>query len=159
MIKGEVIIDDPLIYKPLGKEIKMEHVQVIHCIVLHKDKILLLQRNQTMHYYPGYWSGVCGVVDNHTQMQDKVYKKVEEETGVQKADIKIILQKNPIEYAEKVYGKIWEISPFLVEVNPEKMHFDWSSQNYAWVSLEETLDYNVLPGFKEVLAALFPGKV
>ncbi len=154
----EVILEDPLLYKP-HPGVKLEHVRVIHCVVSFKGKILLLQRSQTMRYYPGYWGGVCGVVDAHVQMQDKVYQKIEEEIGIHKKAVKIAAQKNPIEYAEKVYGKIWEITPFLVEVDPAKMHFDWSCQDHVWLKPNEAMDYNCLPGFKEVLAALFPDKV
>ena len=154
----EVILDDPLLYKPLSLA-KLEHIRVIHCIVLHKGKILLLQRSQMMRFYPGYWSGICGVVDDHIQMQDKVYKKVEEETGVKRSLIKIKKQAAPIEYAEKVYGKIWEIYPFLVEIEAAKMHFDWNCQDHVWLKQKEVFDYNTIPGFKEVLTALFPDKV
>ncbi|MEK7567867.1 MAG: NUDIX domain-containing protein [Patescibacteria group bacterium] len=154
----EDTLEEIPIYHPLLKT-KLEHVKVIHCILFHKNKILLLQRNQGMRYYPGYWSGVCGIVDEHVQMQDRVLVKVEEETGISKKDAKIITQTNQIEYAEKIYGKIWEINPFLLEVKPKKLHFDWNCQDHIWVSLEESLEYNVLPAFKEVLGALFPGKV
>lgn len=155
----EVILDDPLLYRPQVDAVKLAHIPVIHCLVFYKGKILLLQRNQMMRYYPGYWSGVCGVVDGHIQLQDKVYLKVEEELGIPKKDMKIVAQKSPIEYTEKVYGKIWDITPFLIEIDPAMMHFDWSCQDHVWVKPKEALDYNVLPGFREVLDSLFPAKV
>ena len=154
----EEVLDEAPIYHPLLKT-KLEHVKVIHCILSHKNKILLIQRNQSMRYYPGYWSGVCGVVDEHMQMQDKVFQKIEEETGLSKKEIKIIAQKKTIEYTEKIYGKKWKINPFLIEVNPKNLHFDWNCQEHAWVTLDEVLEYNLLPGLKEVLKVLFPAKI
>ena len=157
-MSDDVVFDEVPLYQP-PVVAELEHVRVIHCILFHKNKILLLQRNQGMRYYPGYWSGVCGVVDEHISLKDKVSRKIEEETGITKGEMKIVVQKNPIEYAEKVYGKIWEITPILAEVDPKGMHFDWNCQDHAWVTPEEALDYNVVPGFKEVLHELFPTKV
>ncbi len=154
----EDALDEVPIYHPLLK-VKLEHVKVIHCILSHKGKILLIQRNQSMRYYPGYWSGVCGVLDDHVEMQDKVFQKIEEETGLGKKEVKIINQKKPIECKEKIYGKVWEINSFLIEVNPKNLHFDFNCQDHVWVSLEEALEYNLLPGMGEVLESLFPGKL
>lgn len=148
-------------FKPKPGQIdytKARWAPVINCLVKYKDKILIVQRSQDLNFYPGYWNGISGFLDDDRDLEQKVRDEISEELGICEKDIISIQQGQVFHQDEPKYNKTWIVHPVLVGVATDKIKLDWEAQNYQWVTLKEVKNFNLLPGFDRVLENLW-GKV
>jgi ADP-ribose pyrophosphatase YjhB (NUDIX family) len=124
---------------------------VINCVVQYKDKILLVQRSESLRLYPGYWNGISGFLDDNKGLEEKVYEELKEEIGMKKGDVVSIILGTIFDQEEYQYKKTWIVHPVLVTVNTDKVKLDWEAKNFKWVKREGALKMKLLPGFDEVL--------
>lgn len=127
---------------------------VINCVVKHKDKILIVQRSSRSNFYPSYWSGVSGFLDDQKSLSEKVADELREELGMPKSKIKEIRLGEIFDQEEPQYKKTWIVHPVLVEVKIDKIKLDWEAEDYRWIKPKEAKNFNLLPGFDEVLKKL-----
>ncbi|MDP2874440.1 MAG: NUDIX domain-containing protein [bacterium] len=127
---------------------------VINCVLKHKNKLLVVQRNKELNFYPGYWNGVSGFLDDQRSLDQKVSDELREELGVPKAKIKKIRLGEIFDQEEPKYKKTWVVHPVLVEIETDKIKLDWEAKNYKWLTLEEIKKLKLLPGFDGVLRRL-----
>jgi isopentenyldiphosphate isomerase len=127
---------------------------VINCVVKYKNKLLVVQRSKELNFYPGYWNGVSGFLDDKRSLRQKVYDELREELGILKAKIKKIQIGEIFDQEEPKYKKTWIVHPVLVEVKTDKIKPDWEAKNYKWLTLKEMKKLKLLPGFDEVLKRL-----
>ena len=123
----------------------------INCVVKYRDKILLVQRSSDLHYYPDYWSGVTGFLDDDKTVEDKAREELREEVGIEEKDIVSIRVGGVLEQDAPQYDKTWIVHPVLVEVSTDKVTLDWEGQEYRWVAADEIKNLNCVPGFVEVV--------
>ena len=97
---------------------------VVNCVVQYGDKILLVRRNERMKFYPGYWNGISGFLDDERSVRDKAQEEVREEIGIEEKDIISISEGKVFEQEEPEYDKTWIVHPVLVEVNTDKVRLD-----------------------------------
>lgn len=128
---------------------------VINCVLNFKDKILVVKRSEKLNFYPGYWNGVSGFLDDDRGLEEKVYDEIREELGIKKNQIKAIRLGEIFHQNEPKYQKTWIVHPVSVEVSTDKVKLDWEAQNFKWLTLEEVLKLDLLPGFDGVLKRLF----
>ena len=128
---------------------------VINCVLKFKDKILIVQRNKDLNFYPGYWNGISGFLDDDKSLEQKVKQEIKEELGINEERIISIRLGEIFDQEESKYKKTWIVHPVLVEMNTDKISLDWEAQNYQWTDLEKIKDLNLLPGFSKVLQKLF----
>lgn len=129
---------------------------VINCVLRYRKNILIVQRSRELHFYPGYWNGISGFLDDYRSLQHKVADELREELGMGKADIKRIRLGEIFDQEEPKYKKTWIVHPVLVDVKTNKITLDWEARNYRWLTLRETRKLQLLPGFDEVLRRLSP---
>ncbi len=127
---------------------------VINCVLRYKDKILTVQRSKNLNFYPGYWTGISGFLDDNKGLNEKVIEELKEELGLAKNKIKKIKLGEIFDQEEKKYKKTWIVHPILVEVTTDKIKIDWEARNYKWVSLSEIKKLKLMPGFDDVLKKL-----
>jgi len=145
-------------FKPKPGQIDYTNVRwapVINCVVKHKNKFLVVQRSKKLNFYPGYWNGISGFLDDKRGLTEKVAEEIKEELGIPKSKIKNIRFGEIFDQEEPKYKKTWIVHPVLVEVKTDKVKTDWEARNYKWVTLQEIKRLNLLPGFDEVLKRLF----
>jgi len=129
---------------------------VMNCVLKYKNKILVVQRSKELIFYPGYWNGVSGFLDDQKNLNQKVADEVREELSISKTKIKKIHLGEIFDQEEPKYAKTWIVHPVLVEVKTDKVKLDWEARNYKWVTLKEAKRLKLLPGFDEVLKRLSP---
>ena len=129
---------------------------VINCVVKFKDKILIVQRSPHLNFYPGYWNGISGFLDDNRTVKEKVSEELTKEVGINKTDITSICMGEIFHQEESKYNKIWIVHPVLVEVVTDRIILDWEANNYKWINIKEVKRFNFLPGFNTVLEKLFP---
>ena len=129
---------------------------VINCVVKHKDKILIVQRSTELNFYPEYWNGISGFLDDSRDIEEKVRDELKEEAGIEEKDITSIHPGKIFHQDEPAYKKTWIVHPVLVEVETDNVVLDWEAQDYKWIEIKEAKNFNLLPGFDKVLEILFP---
>jgi len=127
---------------------------VINCVLKYKDKILIIRRSRKLHFYPGYWNGVSGFLDDNRSLEQKVKEEVNEELGINEESIIDITLGEIFHKDELEYKKTWIVHPILVEVNTDKIKLDWEAQDYKWINYGEAKNYKLMPGFETVLEKL-----
>ncbi len=147
------------IFKPKQGQVdytKVRWALVINCVVKYKDKFLIVQRSKELNFYPGYWNGVSGFLDDKRSLKEKITDEIKEELGIPKSKIKNIQLGEIFHQEEPKYKKTWIVHPVLVEVKTDKVKLDWEAKNYKWIAFREVKKLNLLPGFAEVLKKLSP---
>lgn len=127
---------------------------VMNCVLKYKDKLLVVQRSKNLNFYPGYWNGVSGFLDDQRSLREKVADELREELGLSKNNIKQIRLGEIFDQEEPKYKKTWIVHPVAVEVKTDKVKLDWEARNYRWITLKEAQSLKLLPGFDEVLKRL-----
>ena len=149
------------VFKPKPGQIdytKARWAPVINCVLKYKDKILVVQRSKELNFYPGYWNGISGFLDDKKNLEEKVFTEIKEELGIFRNDIKRIRLGEIFDQEEFKYKKTWIVHPILVEVKTDKIKLDWEAKNYKWIKIQETKKLKLLPGFNEVLKKLWKTK-
>jgi 8-oxo-dGTP pyrophosphatase MutT (NUDIX family) len=120
----------------------------------YRGKILLVQRSRQLNFYPGYWNGVSGFLDDFRSLKEKVSDELREEVGIPKTKIGRIRLGRIFDQEEPKYNKTWIVHPVLVEVKTGQVKLDWEAEGYRWVQLREAKRLKLLPGFRAVLEEL-----
>jgi len=144
-------------FKPKPGQMDYTHARwapVVNCVVRYNDKLLLVRRSKEMNFYPGYWNGISGFLDDHRSLEQKVRDELREELGIAKNKIKSIKLGEIFHQNEPKYKKTWIVHPVLVEVTTNKVRLDWEAQDYRWVAPQEAKKLKLLPGFDTVLDKL-----
>ena len=124
---------------------------VVNCVVKYKDKILIVQRSENLNFYPNFWNGISGFLDDRKTLKQKIESEIKEELGIAKKDIISIKLGNIFHQEEKKYKKTWIVHPILVEVETDKIKLDWEAQNFKWVKFSDAKNFKLLLGFNRVL--------
>jgi|GEM_PF-231820 len=133
-------------------------VPVINCVVRYNGKILLVKRSGGMKFYPNYWNGISGFLDDDQTIEEKVLEELNEELGINEDNINSMKKGSIIEYEDSAYKKTWLIRPVLVDVNTDNIKIDWEAREFKWVLPEELKNFELLPGFDKVVESLFEKK-
>ena len=108
-----------------------------------------------MRFYPGYWNGISGFLDDGRGVAEKARDEIKEELGIDQECIISIHRGRVFEQDEPDYDKTWIVHPVLVEVNSDKVTLDWEAEKYEWIEVGDAKKYKLLPGFDRVLEVLF----
>lgn len=124
---------------------------VINCVLEFKGKFLIVKRNKNLNFYPNYYNGISGFLDDNKPFKEKVKKEIREELGLKISAIKSISLGNIFHQSAPKYNKIWIVHPVLVRVKTDKIKLDWEAQGFKWIDIDEAQKYKLLPGFGRVL--------
>ena len=114
----------------------------------------MVQRSPELNFYPSYWNGISGFLDDQRGLVEKVEDELREELGIVKDKIKKIRLGEIFDQEETKYKKTWIVHPVLVEVKTGQVKLDWEARNFKWATLAEVKKLKLLPGFDQVLAKL-----
>lgn len=146
-------------FKPRPGQVDYSNIHwapVVNCAVKYRDKILLVRRSKDLGFYPGYWNGVSGFLDDNKNIEEKVREELKEELGVSGKDIKRIKMGEIFHSKAPKYDKTWIVHPVLVEVKTDKVKINWEAENLRWIEPRKARSLKLVPDFKIVLEKLFP---
>lgn len=129
-------------------------VPVINCVVRHGEKILLVKRSDKVGWYPGYWNGISGFLDDHRSLEQTVKDELAEEVGIPASAVTTVTLGPIFHHDQPEQKKTWIVHPILVDVTTGEVKRDWESQEHAWVSPNNARSYQLMPGFADVLTIL-----
>ena len=126
---------------------------VVTSILKNGKKILILKRSNKVGSFQGKWAGVSGYVEKYDfSPLKRAIIEIEEETGLNENEIKLIRAAKPIEIRD---GEVvWRVHAFLFEVEKKDIKIDWEHSEYKWIKLGEIKNYDVVPSLNEVIHAL-----
>lgn len=133
---------------------KARWAPVINCVLKHKGKILVVERSKDLNFYPGYWNGISGFLDDQRSLGQKVRDELKEELGISGKDIVSIKLGKIFDQEEPKYKKTWIVHPVLVKVATDKVSLDWEARDYKWLKISEVKKLKLLPGFEKVLESI-----
>lgn len=128
---------------------------VINCVVKYKNKILIVKRSAKLNFYPDYWNGISGFLDDNKSLEEKVYEELREELGIRNNHIKSTKLGEIFDQEEPKYNKTWIVHPVLVVVDTNGITLDWEAKEIKWILVEDVFNYKLLPGFDKVIKILF----
>jgi len=132
---------------------------VVTCVLKDSSgKILILKRSNKVRTYKGLWSGVSGYVEENERPKDTAYKEINEEVGLNKKEVKLVRNADPIEFSDEYENETynWKIFPFLFEtVKKDKINIDWEHSDYKWISPKDVEKFDTVPHFLDVVSSLF----
>lgn len=124
---------------------------VINCVLYYKGKILIVRRSKNLNFYPGYWNGISGFLDDAKSLKCKVEEELKEELGINKKQIKKIEIGEIFHQKAPKYKKTWIVHPVLVKIKTDKLELNWEAGDYKWTKLKDAKKLKLMPGFKKVL--------
>lgn len=129
---------------------------VMNCVVKHSGRILIVRRSDEVGFYPGYWNGVSGFLDDDRSLEQKVADELREELGIPEDAIENIRLGEIFDQDAPDIGKTWIVHPVLVDVATDAVTLDWEATRYEWVTPDQARGRRLLPGFDTVLEKLLP---
>lgn len=107
-----------------------------------------------MNFYPGFWSGISGFLDDERGVEEKVKEELREEVGIGDRNIIEIIEGAIVEQNDPKYGKTWIVHPVLVKVSTDIVVPNWEIEDYRWIDPEEVGTFELVPGFDAVVSGL-----
>lgn len=129
---------------------------VINSVVEYGGKILLVRRSHTLGFYPEYWSGISGFLDDNSPPEKKLEEELKEELGLNDGDIKSIEPGQVFEVKDAIYDKTWVVHPLRAEIMRKDLHLNWEAEDYAWVLPHEIYNYELVPGYDRIVSIFYP---
>lgn len=120
-------------------------------------EVLLLRRSERVATYRGRWAGVSGYLEAGTPLE-QAYREIEEEVGLERADVRLLAEGEPLVVPDEAIDRRWMVHPFLLEVlRPEHVRLDWEHTESRWVKPEEVAALQTVPSLAEALARVYAG--
>ena len=137
----------------------IRYCPTINSIIKYNDEFLLLKRSSDSNFYPDYWNGLSGFLDDHKDIEDKVKEELWEELKVTEDKVISLKVFNPFHRDEKEYDKTWIVFPILVEINTKEFKLDFEHSEYQWFKISDILNvinnYKIIPDIKDILNIVF----
>jgi 8-oxo-dGTP diphosphatase len=128
----------------------MEEKRVVTCFLEHDKKIPLLRRSERVGTYRGRWAGVSGYIEEgHTPYQQAL-EEIKEETGLDRENVKLIKEGQPLDVVDEQMGRKWIVYPFRFQVmEPGKIEIDWEHTELRWIDPKDIGKYPTVPKLLE----------
>ncbi len=123
-------------------------------ILRNNGRILILKRSGRVRYHKGCWGGVSGYMELGDEMDERAIIEIEEETGLNRNEIKLAKKGAPFVVADASIGTEFLVHPYLFDVSADKITIDWEHTEYRWIHPEELKEYGCVPGLGKVLEAV-----
>lgn len=134
----------------------IRYAPTVNIIVTYKGKIFCVKRSAEMRLYPNYWDWVCGFLDDNKSIEEKVHEELQEELGLEPANIESLTRGEPWIDEAPEYNKTWLIVPVLANVKTDQFKLNWEAQDSNWFTPRELTKLDLVPGSLKMAARFFP---
>jgi len=127
-----------------------EGTHVVTCFLEHDGKIPLFRRSQRVGTYKGKWAGISGYIKAGNSPLDQALEELREETGLNREDIQLVKEGQPLEVIDEQLGRKWIVHPYRFRVlNPEKIVVDWEHTEMKWIDPKDIGKHETVPKLAE----------
>ncbi|MEM0492485.1 MAG: NUDIX domain-containing protein [Candidatus Thermoplasmatota archaeon] len=127
---------------------------VVSCLLLHKDRLLILKRSKKVKTYKGWWGVIAGYIDPDEEPYERALKEIKEETGIKPDHVELINKGEPVKVEDTYENQLyeWVIHPFLFKLRKNhKIHIDWEHTEYRWIKPNDIKRYHTVPYLREIV--------
>lgn len=133
---------------------------MVTCFLLRSveggDEVLLLRRSDRVSTYQGLWAGVSGYLEADSPLE-QAYRELSEEVGLERDDVSLLAQAEPVVLADDSLGIRWTVHLFLFRTErPEAVRLDWEHTDSRWVRPEEMAKMDTVPGLADGFSRVYP---
>ena len=131
--------------------------QVVTCVLVHHEKILVLKRSSSVRTYKGMWGGVAGYIEPGEKPLQTAMKEIQEEVGLRPDDVQLLVTGDVLTFTDTSEGERydWVVHPFLFRLKHERpVRIDWEHSEYRWVDPQELSNLPTVPHFPDTVTAL-----
>lgn len=119
------------------RKYRMVENKGVNAVVLNKKRVLLLKRiSLPFIIHPGYWAFVSGAKKKNENYLETAYREVEEETGIKRNDLKLLLKGGNITIMDDRRATKWTNRLFVFGSKGKKVRLNIENTSYKWVSLK-----------------------
>ena len=142
----------------------IQKTPVVTCFLTRADsgetRILLVRRSQRVGSYNARWAGISGFVEAGVLPDEQAFTEIREETGLQRAQVRMLRRGALIEHIDASLGRHWLIHPYLFEtLAPDTIQIDWEASEMRWITPSELPHYETVPKLAEAYASALNGEV
>jgi ADP-ribose pyrophosphatase YjhB (NUDIX family) len=136
---------------------------VVTCFLLRRDhgrdELLLARRSDHVRTYRDAWAAISGYVEAQVTPLDQAYQEVCEETSLQRSDVTLLRQGDPLAFRDENLAQDWVVHPFLfLAVRPDAVQRDWEANEFVWAPPDSLSGLHTVPRLAEALARVYtPG--
>ena len=132
-------------------ELESEEFASSMSVVLHKGKVLLLQRSDKVCGFNGWYHGPAGHVDRGKTPDEISIQEIVEEAGIPKDQLKFI--DGGKKFTLDKYGVTFNRYYYLYESSTDEFKLNWESSDGRWVDPKDVDNFKTMKEFKEALQA------
>jgi len=128
----------------------VELKRAVTSFLFNRGELLILKRSEKVGTQRGKWAGVSGYLEEGEDPETRSRREIAEETGIEKA----ILKRKGQPTLARGDDTIWEVHPFLYEVDTREITIDWEHVEYRWIRPEHLLSYDRVSRLRRALDSL-----
>lgn len=114
---------------------------VVTAFLEREGRVLVVRRSERVGTFRGKWSGVSGYVEGGEDPEDRVRSEIEEETGLEGAELVARGEVVRTRHEDTVFA----IHPFRFRAPPGDVRLDWENVEHRWVAAEELAALDAVP--------------
>lgn len=132
---------------------------VVTCFVLRSDadgdRILLVKRSDRVRTYRGAWAAISGYLEPGVCALEQAYTELREEASLDRAEVELVRQGEPIAVNDADTGLNWIVHPFLFRMRRlDTIVTDWEATESQWISPGQLAHLPTVPMLVEAFAAV-----
>lgn len=114
--------------------------------VIHNNTLLILRRGSTAPWMPGRYCLPGGKVEYNESLEIAGQRELFEETGI-KVSVQDLI---PVTVSYPKYSKV----VFATHSNDSSVSLNWEHDDYQWVSVHNTVQFELVPGLATTIKTL-----
>jgi|YNPBryantNP2012_1023418.scaffolds.fasta_scaffold06808_4 8-oxo-dGTP pyrophosphatase MutT (NUDIX family) len=130
---------------------------VVSCLLLYEEKLLLLKRSRKVKTYKGWWGAIAGYINPDEEPYIRALKEIKEETGINPDQVELIRIGEPVKVEDTYENQLyeWVIHPFMFKLRKKhKINIDWEHTEYRWIKPSDINRYRTVPYLKEIVQSM-----
>src|ERR1700686_4824519 len=142
----------------------LRETPVVSCFLIRNDgaatRLLLVRRSQRVGSYNTRWAGVSGFIERGVTPDEQAFTEIREETGLQRAQVRMLRRGAVIEHVDASLGRHWYIHPYFFEaLAPDLIQIDWEATEMRWIAPSELPNFETVPKLLEAYTSAVNGEV
>lgn len=133
---------------------------VVTCFVLRSgpdgDRVLVVRRSERVRTYRGKWAAISGYLEPHVTPLEQAYTELREELSLDRLDVTLLTEAEPLQVLDKDAGLAWVVHPFLFRLlRPQGITTDWEATEHQWVEPGDLSRLSTVPKLAEAFASVW----